>query len=89
MNSHILPLTNDWYEKSGKHPKLTDGGFWRWILPDPPNKLDTTTSELPSEIFNRLKSTQKFPWLFKSRIEAVIMAKISAQMAVLSGWIPS
>ncbi len=79
-------IADDWYLRAGKHPKLMPDGLWRWILPEP-GKEDAT-SELPAEVFNRLRSTQRHPWLFLDRAEAVIMARIAANRAVLKGWKP-
>ena len=79
-------IADDWYERSGKHPKLLRDGRWRWILPEP-GKEDKT-SDLPSPVFHLLKSTQRHPWLFASRQEAVMMARIAAHRAVVRGWKP-
>jgi hypothetical protein len=84
--SAAMDKANDWYERAGKHPRRLDDGLWRWILPEP--GVEDATSDLPQEVFNLLRSNERHPWLYQTRIEAEVMARTAAGRAIIAGWQP-
>lgn len=59
------------FEISTRKSELTEGGYWRWTLADPPGVFDDP-SYLPKEIFDRLDGDDLgHPWLYRSKAAAV------------------
>jgi hypothetical protein len=66
-----LEDARNWLHSHGKEPCSSEGGWWRWILPDAGYNDLGSKSELPQVIFERLAGDDRFfPWLFESRSRA-------------------
>jgi hypothetical protein len=78
---------HDGLARSEKHPIRIEGGWWRWVLPDP--ATSDAMEELPKEVFDRLPGFDAaHPWLYRSHDRAMLAATWAVEAALYAGWRP-
>jgi len=83
----FLQDAHDWLVRREKHPIRDEGGFWRWVLPDP--ATSDAMEELPKVVFDRLPGWDNVsPWRYRTRDRAMMAAVWAAEGAMQAGFRP-
>lgn len=76
-----------WLVRAEKHPIRIEGGWWRWVSPDPPTS--DAMEELPAAVFDRLPGFDAVhPWLYRTHDRAMLAATLAVEKALYDGWTP-